>query len=58
VSATGSWGLDDFFTRAALIRTPASRPRWDGRRMDLVAVVLALAAFALLLATIELLDRV
>jgi hypothetical protein len=37
---------------------PLSRPRRDRERMDIVAILIAVAAFALLLALIEGLDRV
>jgi hypothetical protein len=44
--------------RAAAIVMPPSRPRTEGGCMDLVAVAIAVAVFAVLLLTIEALDRV
>jgi hypothetical protein len=40
------------------IVTPLSRPRRQCARMDIVALLIAVAAFALLLALIEGVDRI
>jgi hypothetical protein len=37
---------------------PPSRPRAESDRMDIVAILIAVAAFALLLALVEGIDRV